>query len=65
MGARFWIGFTAAVIAGGILLLIVFKIIGWAVIAWGFLGAMLLIGAVAIAFAWLYDRRQPPRFDPG
>ena len=65
MGARFWIVFVASVIAGGILLAIIFRILGQALLHWGFFGAIILIAAVALGFGWLYDRRQPPRYDAG
>ena len=63
VGAKFWFGLVGGVIAAGIAVAIIFWLIGAAVVAWGFFGAILAIAAVAIGFGWLYDRRQPSRYE--
>jgi hypothetical protein len=58
VGGRFWIGMVAAIVGIGIAAGIVFLVIGAAFLAWGLLGAFVVIGGILLAIAWLYDRRQ-------
>jgi Na+/melibiose symporter-like transporter len=62
MGARFWFGLVGGVLAAGLLVAIIFRILGQAILHWGFFGALIVIAVIAIAFGWLYDRRQPARY---
>jgi hypothetical protein len=58
LGWKFWlwvIGISLAVGIGGLLL---FLLIGAAWYRWGFFGALLFFGVVAIAYGYFYDRRQ-------
>ena len=49
------IGVSLAVGIGGLLL---FLLIGAAWYRWGFLGALILFGVIALAYGYFYDRRQ-------
>jgi hypothetical protein len=58
MGGRFWLGVVGVTIACAVA-----GFIGWMLIAgawarWGFLGAFLFIGAIALFAGWLVDRRN-------
>ena len=62
MGAKFWlgvVGITAALAIGG---LVLFLLIGWAWYAWGFVGMFLFFSAIALALAWLSDKRNERRY---
>ena len=63
VGAKFWFGLVGGVIAAGIAVAIIFAIVGAAIVAWGFFGAILVICALALGFGWFYDRRRPPRYE--
>jgi hypothetical protein len=58
VGARGWLGLAAIVIGFAVGLFVLFILIDLAVYAWGFLGALLAIGAILLLIAWIYDRRQ-------
>ena len=62
MGGRFWIKMLAAIVGIGIAVAIVFAVIGAAVIAWGALGALFLVGALILGFGWIYDRRKQAQY---
>jgi hypothetical protein len=65
LGGKYWlyaIGGAIACWIGGITL---FLILEGAWYRWGFLGMLLFISAILIAFGWLYDRRHPKRYDDG
>jgi Kef-type K+ transport system membrane component KefB len=61
LGAKFWLGLlgvcVGAVVAGAIL----FLLFGWAWSAFGFIGALIVLGALAIGFAYIHDRRENRR----
>jgi uncharacterized membrane protein len=59
----FWIKMLAAIVGIGIAVGIVFLVIGAALIAWGIFGALIVIGGLALGFAWVYDRRQQTQYD--
>jgi Kef-type K+ transport system membrane component KefB len=61
LGWKFWLGLIAVVFAVGLGGIILFLIIGWAWYAWGFLGAFILFGAIAVLLAWIHDRREAKR----
>lgn len=61
LGFKFWGGLVGVIIliaVGGMLLFLIFS---RAVYAWGFLGAFLVLGAVVILIAWIFDRRTQRR----
>lgn len=61
LGGRFWLGLlgvcVGAVVAGAIL----FLLFGWAWSAWGFMGAFIVLSAIALGFAYIHDRREQNR----
>jgi membrane protein implicated in regulation of membrane protease activity len=61
LGGRFWLGLlgvcVGAVVAGAIL----FLLFGWAWWAWGFMGAFIVLSAIALGFAYIHDRREQNR----
>ena len=59
LGFGFYAKLAGIVLAVGICVFIVFLIFTRAVVAWGFLGAFLVIALVMLAFGWIYDRRHP------
>jgi hypothetical protein len=58
MGGKFWLGLigacVGAVVAGSIL----FLVLGWAWATWGFFATFLVLGAVLMLSAYIYDRRR-------
>jgi uncharacterized membrane protein len=58
VGGRFWIRLFAFIVGIGIATVILFAVIGAALVAWGVLGAFIFFGALALGFAWVYDRRE-------
>jgi membrane protein implicated in regulation of membrane protease activity len=62
LGGRFWLGLlgicAGAVVAGAIL----FLLFGWAWSAFGFIGALIVLGALAVGFAYVHDRREQKRY---
>jgi len=58
VGGRFWILLVASIVGIGIATAIVFAVIGAALVAWGVLGALILVGGLLLGFAWVYDRRE-------
>jgi uncharacterized membrane protein len=63
MGAKFWIGFMAAVVGLGIAALLIFLLIDAAWYRWGFLGGCLALAVVLLVIAWIMDRRTAKRYD--
>jgi|GEM_PF-1777462 len=61
LGFKFWgglIGIIVAVAVGGMIMFLIFS---RAVYAWGFLGAFLVLGAIVLLIAWIYDRKTQRR----
>jgi hypothetical protein len=63
LGAKFWLGTFGVLLAAGIGIFIVLVIFYRAAYAWGFFGAFLLLFAVLIFVAWIYDRRRAKRYE--
>lgn len=63
MGGKFWLGLAGATIAGGILVLILFLLFGWAWYTFGLLGAFLVLSAILLLFGWAHDRRERQRHE--
>jgi hypothetical protein len=62
LGAGFWfkiLGLAVAFAVGGILL---FSLLGAAWARYGALGTLLLFSALALAYGYIYDRRQAKRY---
>jgi len=62
LGGIFWLGLlgvcVGAVAAGAVL----FLLFWWAWSAWGFMGAFVVLSAVALLFAYVHDRREQNRY---
>jgi MFS family permease len=58
VGGRFWIRLFAFIVGIGIATVILFAVIGAALVAWGVLGAFIFFGGLMLGFAWVYDRRD-------
>jgi len=63
MGAKFWIGFMAAIVGLGIAALLIFLLIDAAWYRWGFLGGCLALAVVLLVIAWFMDRRTARRYE--
>jgi hypothetical protein len=63
MGGRFWLGLIATVIGVGIAVGILFLLVGAALVAWGVFGALVIFAVIALAIAYLYDKRQQTQYD--
>jgi Flp pilus assembly protein TadB len=58
LGLRFWLKLGGLIILGGLVALVVFLIIGAALLTWGVIGGVIVFGALLIGAAWLFDRRE-------
>ena len=56
-GFKFWLKVAGLFVLGAIALLVFMWIFLSVVYAWSFLGALLLLALVALAFGWIHDRR--------
>jgi hypothetical protein len=63
VSGRFWIRLLGAIFGIGIAAGIVFLVIGAALVAWGVLGALVLMGALLLGIAWMVDRRRQAQYD--
>ena len=59
LGAGFYFKIAGVCLLVAIAAVIFLRIYWRAVYAWGFFGAFIAIGLVAIFFGWIYDRRHP------
>ena len=53
----------AAIVGIGIAVGILFLFVGAALATWGVLGAFIVFGGIALAFAWFYDRRKQAQYE--
>jgi hypothetical protein len=63
VGGRFWVGLMASIVGIGIAVGILFLFVGAALATWGVLGAFIVFGGIALAFAWFYDRRKQAQYE--
>jgi hypothetical protein len=56
-GFKFWLKVAGLFVLGSIALFVFAWIFLSVVYAWSFLGALLLLAVVALAFGWIHDRR--------
>lgn len=63
VGGQFWLKLTGGLIVVGLVVVIVLYLVGAALAAWGFVGAIAAFSLLAIGFGWWYDRRRPPPLD--
>ena len=61
LGFKFWASIVGIAIGLGLAGLILFTVFGWAWYAWGFFGAFVFFAVVAIAVAWVFDKREAKR----
>ena len=61
LGARFWFGLLGICVGAVVVGAILFLLFGWAWSAFGFIGAFIVLGALAIGFAYVHDRREQNR----
>jgi hypothetical protein len=59
IGFGFYATIVGVVLAIGIAVFVALLLFARAVFAWGFLGAFLVLSAILLAIAWVYDRRHP------
>jgi hypothetical protein len=64
-GFKFWLKVAGLFVAGAIGLFVVAWIFISVVYAWSFLGALLLLAVVALAFGWIHDRRTAGHGESG
>jgi predicted lysophospholipase L1 biosynthesis ABC-type transport system permease subunit len=57
-GWKFWLKVAGLFVLGAIALFVVMWIFLSVVYAWSFLGALLVLALVALAFGWVHDRRN-------
>ncbi len=57
-GSKFWLKVAGLFLLGGIGVFVVAWLFLSLVYAWSFLGALLVLAVVALAFGWLHDRRN-------
>jgi hypothetical protein len=63
IGFTFYLKLAGAVLAGGLVLLVLLLLFSRAVYAWGFFGAFLALSIILLAFGWIYDRREARRYE--
>lgn len=61
LGGRFWLKLIGVLVAGGFVVMLLFGIWGRAWYTWGMLGALIFMGLLAIAFGYVWDRREQKR----
>jgi len=59
--AKFWFTLVGIAVGGVIAALAVYWIFGWLWYTMGFVGAFVVLGAIALTFGWLSDRRDKKR----
>ena len=63
LGGRFWASVLGVCLAIGIGGFLLFWFVGAAWARWGGFGAILVLGAVLLLVAWIYDRRATRTYD--
>ena len=58
LARSFWWKFAGVMILGAIVVFIFMMIFTRVALAWGFFGALLLLGGIAILAGWIHDRRD-------
>jgi len=58
LGAKFWWKFAGVMFLGAIVLFIFMMVFTRVAVEWGFFGALLLLGGLAILAGWIHDRRD-------
>ena len=63
LGPRFWLAIAGSTLGIGIGILIGFLVVGYAFWAWGVFGTMVVLSAIALFVAWLFDRRRARSYE--
>jgi hypothetical protein len=63
LGASFWFKIMGLVVACGVGAALLFLFVGAAWARWGGLGALLFFFIVALAYGYIYDRRQAKKYE--
>lgn len=58
LGVGFYATIVGVVVAIGIAMFVALLVFSRAVLAWGFLGAFLVLSLILLGIAWIYDRRN-------
>jgi 4-hydroxybenzoate polyprenyltransferase len=58
ISGRDWLRMFGILFGIGVAVVLGFIFISNALFKWGFIGGFIVIGAVLLLFAWIYDRRQ-------
>jgi membrane protein implicated in regulation of membrane protease activity len=61
LGGRFWLGLLGICVGAVVVGAILFLLFGWAWSAFGFIGALIVLALIALAFAYIHDRREQNR----
>jgi hypothetical protein len=61
LGGRFWLGLLGICVGAVVVGAILFLLFGWAWSSFGFIGALIVLGGLAIGFAYIHDRREQSR----
>ena len=61
LGAKFFFGLLGICVGAVVVGAILFLLFGWAWSAWGFMGAFIVLSAIALGFAYVHDRREQNR----
>jgi hypothetical protein len=57
-GTGTWVKMFAILIGVGIAIILTFVFISGALARWGIIGGFIVVGAVLLVGAWLYDKRE-------
>jgi NADH:ubiquinone oxidoreductase subunit 3 (subunit A) len=57
-GAKFWFKMAGGIVLGGIVLFIFLALFVKAIVAWGFLAALIVLAVLLCGFGWVVDRRN-------
>jgi membrane protein implicated in regulation of membrane protease activity len=61
LGGKFWLGLLGVCVGAVAVGAILFLLFGWAWSAFGFIGALIVLALIALAFAYIHDRREQNR----
>jgi Flp pilus assembly protein TadB len=55
---RFWLATAGVIIVCGVVALIIFLVISAALLKWGLISALILVGALMFGISWLLEKRR-------
>ncbi len=59
LGGRFWLRVVGLIVGVTVASIAVLFLFGYAWYSWGLIGALVVLGAVAVVAAWVMDRDHP------